>query len=89
MAFDPYVTRRLFAFMPLRVLELPPQNRTWKALGSLFSGLDELYELTGATNVTTWQVDPNISGYTIPYLHPASWRLWEMLKFGNTSVITS
>jgi hypothetical protein len=56
MGFDPYVTRRLFAFMPLRVLELPPQAHTWKVLGSLFSGLEELYELTGATNLTTWQV---------------------------------
>ena len=56
MGFDPYVTRRLFAFMPLRVSELPPQERTWEALRFLFSGLEELYELTGATNVTTWQV---------------------------------
>jgi hypothetical protein len=67
MAFDPYITRRLFAFMPLRVLELPPQDRTWKALATFFSGLDELYELTGATNVTTWQVDSKISGYMTPY----------------------
>lgn len=56
MGFDPYITRRLFAFMPLRVLELPPQEHTWKALRSLLDGLEELYELTGATNVTTWQV---------------------------------
>lgn len=56
MAFDPYITRRLFAFMPLRVLELPPQDRTWKVLGSFFSGLEELYKLTGVTNVTTWQI---------------------------------
>ena len=56
MGFDPYITRRLFAFMPLRVLELPPQEHTWKALRSLFNGLEELYELTGATDVTTWQV---------------------------------
>lgn len=56
MGFDPYITRRLFAFMPLRVLELPSQEHTWRALRSLFSGLEELYELTGTTNVTTWQV---------------------------------
>lgn len=53
--FDPYITRRLFAFMPLRVLELPPQEQTWRTLRSLFIGLEELYELTGATNLTTWQ----------------------------------
>ena len=69
MAFDPYITRRLFAFMPLRVLELPPQDRTWKALGSFFNGLEELYKLTGVTNVTTWQVGPNTSGRKTPYLH--------------------
>ena len=56
MGFDPYITRRLFAFMPLRVLELPPQEHAWRALRSLFSGLEDLYELTGATNVTTWHV---------------------------------
>lgn len=66
MAFDPYITRRLFAFMPLRVLELPPQDRTWKVLRSLFSGLKELYELTGATNVTTWQVGPNTPSCMAP-----------------------
>lgn len=60
VAFDPYITRRLFAFMPLRVLELPPQARTWKALRSLFSGLGELYGLTGAMDVATWQVGRSI-----------------------------
>lgn len=56
MGFDPYITRRLFAFMPLRVLELPTQEHTWKVLRSLFSGLEELYELAGVENVATWQV---------------------------------
>lgn len=59
MGFDPYITRRLFAFMPLRVLELPPQEHAWKALRSLFDELEELYELTGVANVTTWQVGSN------------------------------
>ena len=67
MAFDPYITRRLFAFMPLRVLELPPQDRAWKALRSLFSGLKELYELTGTMNVATWQVSSNIPGCMVLY----------------------
>jgi len=60
MGFDPYITRRLFTFMPLRVLELPPQERTWEVLRSLFDGLEELHELIGATNVTTWQVGRGI-----------------------------
>lgn len=60
MGFDPYITRRLFAFMPLRVLELPPQKHTWNSLRSLLGGLEELYELTGTTNVTTWQVGFNL-----------------------------
>lgn len=64
MAFDPYVTRRLFAFMPLRVLQLPPQDRTWQALRSLFSGLEELYELTGTMDLATWQVGLNVPGCT-------------------------
>lgn len=89
MAFDPYITRRLFAFMPLRVLELPPQDSTWKALRSLFSGLEELYELTGTMNVTTWQVGSNTPGCTTPYSHVTSWRSWEMLKPGNVSTISS
>ena len=91
MAFDPYITRRLFAFMPLRVLELPSQDHTWKALRSLFSGLEELYELTGTTNVATWQVGPNTSGHItqIHTLHFASQRSWEMSKSGNMSAITS
>lgn len=69
MAFDPYITRRLFAFMPLRVLKLPSQDRTWKALRSLFSGLEELYELTGTMNVATWQVGSSILGCTT-HTHP-------------------
>ena len=60
MGFDPYITRRLFTFMPLRVLELPPQERTWEVLRSLFDGLEELHELTGARNLTTWQVGRSI-----------------------------
>jgi len=60
MGFDPYITRRLFTFMPLCVLELPPQERTWEVLRSLFDGLEELHELTGSTNVTTWQVGRDI-----------------------------
>jgi hypothetical protein len=87
MAFDPYITRRLFAFMPLRVLELPPQERTWKTLKYLFSGLEELYELTGAVNATTWQVSQNTSSSLTSYSRHTSRRPWEKSTFGNMSTI--
>jgi hypothetical protein len=56
LAFDPYISRRLRSFTPLRVVTLPDINTTWNALDALFDGLYDLSVLSVTTSIMTWQV---------------------------------
>ncbi|GBE82822.1 Mak10-domain-containing protein [Sparassis crispa] len=56
LTFDPYITRRLPNFMPMRVLELPPQGETWNAIENLFEDWEELCLLLDTPCITTWVI---------------------------------
>ena len=56
LAFDPFITRRLHSFMPLRVIEMSPQEEVWGSVEAFCSGLQELYHLSGIASLCTWEV---------------------------------
>jgi N-alpha-acetyltransferase 35, NatC auxiliary subunit len=56
LAFDPYISRRLRSFTPLRVVTLPDINTTWNALDGLFDGMCDLSILSVTTSIMDWQV---------------------------------
>ncbi|THV06920.1 hypothetical protein K435DRAFT_960172 [Dendrothele bispora CBS 962.96] len=59
-AFDPYVARRLNTFMPIRVVELPPQEETWVKLQDWLDGWEELVTLAKIGDVSTWNIVGNL-----------------------------
>ncbi|EPQ50584.1 hypothetical protein GLOTRDRAFT_118272 [Gloeophyllum trabeum ATCC 11539] len=56
LVFDPYVTRRLHSFMPLRPMQLPPQEETWNSLEAALDNWQELYYLCTITSMSTWKI---------------------------------
>ena len=56
LAFDPYIARRLVTFMPIRVLDLPPIDKTWNALEQLLHGWTEMAHLSISRSLLTWEV---------------------------------
>ncbi|EIM82360.1 Mak10-domain-containing protein [Stereum hirsutum FP-91666 SS1] len=69
-AFDPYITRRLNSYMPLKVLELPEMEETWKRVERLLDGLEEVCEMVGVGNLMTWKIVGNIHARTRPTSQP-------------------
>ncbi|CCM04573.1 uncharacterized protein FIBRA_06754 [Fibroporia radiculosa] len=53
---DPYISRRLSNFMPVRVIPLAPQNDIWDSVDHLLDGLHELSQLLESPYVVTWEV---------------------------------
>ena len=58
-AFDPYITRRLHSFIPIRIVELPPQTKTWDAIETLIDGFEVLSDLSFSQSVFAWNVSEN------------------------------
>jgi hypothetical protein len=56
LAVDRYASRRLNAFMPLRPIELPPQEQCWGFLDDLLNEWSEIISLSAVTDLTTWNV---------------------------------
>ncbi|KZT18829.1 Mak10-domain-containing protein [Neolentinus lepideus HHB14362 ss-1] len=56
LVFDPYVTRRLHSFIPLRPIQLPAQEKAWEGIEAALDGWQELYYLSTVTSVTTWKM---------------------------------
>jgi len=56
LTFDPYISRRLSNFMPVRVMELPAQEGTWDALAHMLDGWDELGYLLDNPSISTWEI---------------------------------
>ncbi|KDQ59783.1 hypothetical protein JAAARDRAFT_33351 [Jaapia argillacea MUCL 33604] len=55
-AFDRNVTRRLHFFMPLRPIEMPPQERTWQKVEDFIQSWQEICYLSTTTSLSTWQI---------------------------------
>ncbi|TFK45527.1 hypothetical protein OE88DRAFT_1784499, partial [Heliocybe sulcata] len=56
LVFDPYITRRLHSFMPLRPIQLPAQEKAWECITAALDGWQKLYHLSTVTSLTTWKV---------------------------------
>lgn len=56
LAFDPRVTRRLHNFIPMRIIELPPQEKVWEKIDYLLQGWQELDELLHSHSISAWDV---------------------------------
>ena len=70
LAFDPRISRRLACFMPVRVIDLPPQERAWDTLSHFLDGWEELGCMLDTACVSTWEVKcmsagPFISSYSV------------------------
>jgi len=55
-AFDPYITRRLNSFAPLRTVEPLSTEETWNSIESLIEGWYEVSVLSRTTKISTWEV---------------------------------
>lgn len=53
-AFDPRVARQLNSIMPVRPLELPSQEETWRSLEGLLDGWEQVYVLSDCENILAW-----------------------------------
>ncbi|KAH9930842.1 Mak10-domain-containing protein [Fomitopsis serialis] len=54
--FDPHISRRLACFMPVRIIDLPPQEQAWDTLSRLLDGWEELSYLLDAPCISTWEI---------------------------------
>ncbi|KAJ7221510.1 Mak10 subunit, NatC N-terminal acetyltransferase-domain-containing protein [Mycena pura] len=59
-AFDPYIARKLNSTVPIRVVPVPPMDKTWDAIDALLDGWDELQLLSLTANVSTWEIAGNL-----------------------------
>lgn len=53
-AFDPRIARQLNSIMPIRPLEQPHEEETWKALEGLLDGWEQVYALSSCENILAW-----------------------------------
>ncbi|KAI0657175.1 Mak10-domain-containing protein [Cubamyces menziesii] len=56
LAMDPYIARRLPNFMPIRVTELPSQDKTWDMLQVFLEYWQEVVHLVTSPSLLTWEV---------------------------------
>lgn len=56
LAFDPFISRRLPNFMPVKAVELPHHDETWDMLDRFLRDYEELSVLLDSLHVTTWEV---------------------------------
>ena len=56
LAFDPRISRRLACFMPVRTIDLPPQEQAWDTLSHFLDGWEELSCMLDTACVSTWEV---------------------------------
>ncbi|OCH86192.1 hypothetical protein OBBRIDRAFT_738454 [Obba rivulosa] len=55
-AIDPYVTRLLHNFLPVRTFTLPDSDSTWKALERWLNDWEGLGRLLSCSNLLTWEI---------------------------------
>ncbi|KAL0563501.1 N-alpha-acetyltransferase, non-catalitic subunit [Marasmius crinis-equi] len=54
-AFDPYISRRLNTFLPVRVIELPSASDSWQNWGDFLGGCGEWLALSQTHEVSGWE----------------------------------
>jgi hypothetical protein len=58
-AFDPAICRKFISHVPLPVIRLFDQERTWDALEAMFQGLQDLSPLEKTEDLRVWKVRHN------------------------------
>ncbi|KAG1856630.1 Mak10 subunit, NatC N-terminal acetyltransferase-domain-containing protein [Suillus subalutaceus] len=56
LAFDPQFPRVIVSYIPLHVIQLPDQARTWALLEGMLTSLKNVNDLANTTELTTWEV---------------------------------
>ncbi|KAF9265939.1 hypothetical protein L218DRAFT_897912 [Marasmius fiardii PR-910] len=59
-AFDPYISRRLNTFLPVRVINLPDANKSWENWGNFLGGYGEMLALSQTHEVSSWELVANL-----------------------------
>ncbi|EGN96405.1 hypothetical protein SERLA73DRAFT_76363 [Serpula lacrymans var. lacrymans S7.3] len=65
-ALDPNVARRLNFYIPLQILQLPPENQAWANLQASLSGMAEISILSNTASVGTWEIVGLLRGWCPP-----------------------
>ena len=55
-AFDPYISRRLNTFLPIRVIELPNPSQSWDNWMNFIEGCGDYLALSQTQEVASWEV---------------------------------
>ncbi|KAK7688903.1 hypothetical protein QCA50_007594 [Cerrena zonata] len=69
-AVDPYITRRLPNFLPMRVVTLPSQDNVWKCLEQLLDGWSEVDSLLQSSTLSAWELTGSIRNWSPPHSLP-------------------
>jgi hypothetical protein len=54
--FDPAIIRRLTSVLPIRLVELPPQEETWRHAEAMIAGIEEACLLNESTSIPAVKV---------------------------------
>jgi len=58
--FDPHIGRQLQMSTPIRVIDPPPMEDTFKAFSSLLDGMEQVAHLAGCNKLATWKVRADV-----------------------------
>ena len=56
LAFDSRIARQLNSIMPVRSIELPKEDETWRCLEGLLDGWTQVSVLVGCESILAWNV---------------------------------
>ncbi|KAF9511193.1 hypothetical protein BS47DRAFT_1197815 [Hydnum rufescens UP504] len=83
-AFDPAICRKFISHVPLPVIRLFDQERTWDALEAMFQGLQDLSPLEKTEDLRVWKTTLNLASR-----NPPSFKRCSYVRSRTTSSFTS
>ncbi|KAJ3488544.1 hypothetical protein NLI96_g2764 [Meripilus lineatus] len=70
LAFDPYITRRLHNFIPMRIIDLGSTETTWIQLGELLQSWEDLDRLLNSHSLSAWEIGGSVRAWSTKYKLP-------------------
>lgn len=70
LAFDPYITRRLHNFIPMRIIDLGSTETTWIQLGELLQSWEDLDRLLNSHSLSAWEVSLEFPSENVCFTFP-------------------
>jgi len=61
-AFDPRISRHLHSIIPLKPINLAPQEDIWLSVNGLLDGWEQISKLTSCESLVTWLTTSEVSG---------------------------